>query len=74
MRLIAPEGIDVIRWFNGLRTSLNVYVPALLNPDDWRRVASQIRGYQVFNGKVPSPEQYKDWRAWARDFYRNAGG
>lgn len=74
MKLIAPEGIDVLRWFNGLRISLDIYVPALLKPDDWTKVAAHIRGYQGFKGRVPTPYQYKDWRGWARDFYRNVGG
>lgn len=76
MRLISPENIDSMRWFNGLRMSFaNFYIPALLKEEDWKNIALYLRGVKDFKGYVPSPYGFKSWRDWARIFYsNNAGG
>lgn len=75
MRLISPENMDVLSWFNSLRVSFSAfYVPSLLKEDDWKNVANYMRSYGAFNGSVPSTAGFNDWRDWARAFYNNNAG
>lgn len=75
MRLVAPEHIDMISWFDALRASLpNVYIPSLQKEDDWKMVASFIRNYHGFYGKVPAINGFDDWQEWARAFYNQVAG
>lgn len=62
------------QWFDALRMSFsNFYVPQVRNEEDWKMVASYIKNYSEFKGKVPDIRGYSDWRAWAQDFYKMVG-
>lgn len=74
-RLVAPEGIDVLPWFNSLKASFaNLYLPNLMREQDWKGFACFLKSYRGFRGYVPDPSSFNDWRDWARIFYMNNQG
>ena len=75
MRIVIPEHIGMRDWFDSLRATFpNLVIPSVQKDDDWKVIASYIRNYSEFRGRVPGTEGYADWRGWARSFYNNIGG
>lgn len=72
-----PYGVDFITWFDQLYADVPELIikPKVWNEEDWRSVVELLLA-DPFCGKIgcPSTIGFSDWRSWALEFIKCAGG
>jgi hypothetical protein len=70
---VKPDNVPFVVWAAKMNSALNAREGALIVSDEknWKTWASRIVTLSSINYLTPpSPLNYTDWRAWARDFIR----
>jgi hypothetical protein len=73
IRLIYPTGMTAPNWCNQMSLGLSSIsqFPVVRQESEWRMWARSVsRQVSLSQYKIPSPDGYPTWRAWADTFVR----
>lgn len=72
--MIIPADMNVMDWADQMTQTVSQFgdIIKLENPDDWQSWAlSVILSNEQWEGVVPSPYEFQNWRDWAELFIGN---
>jgi|HubBroStandDraft_3_1064219.scaffolds.fasta_scaffold10744_2 hypothetical protein len=71
IRIIYPQGMTSVNWCNQMSLALSSVsqFPVVKGENDWRHWGESVaRQVSLSQYKIPFPNTFKTWRAWADKF------